>query len=130
MPEYVVERVINLLKEKYQKLTKINVLVIGVTYKKDVKDLRKSPALDIIDAFQKRDIKVSYYDPLIPYLKLNHINLRSIKLNKQELDKFDCAIITTDHSTVDYDFILKNSQLIFDTRNVYRNFKNNKVIKL
>ncbi|MDP2938112.1 MAG: nucleotide sugar dehydrogenase [Candidatus Omnitrophota bacterium] len=130
MPEYVVERVINLLKEKYQKLTKINVLVIGVTYKKDVKDLRKSPALDIIDAFQKRDIKVSYYDPLIPYLKLNHINLRSIKLNKQELDKFDCAIITTDHSTVDYDFILKNSQLIFDTRNVYNDFTNDKVIKL
>ena len=130
MPEYVTERVIDILKKKGKKLNKIKILVIGVTYKKDIKDLRKSPALDIIDFFQKKNIVVSYYDPIIPYLKLNHINLKSISLNKQQLSKFDCVIIATDHSSLDYDFILDNSKLIFDTRNVYRNFKNNKVIKL
>lgn len=138
MPEYVVERVVNLLNQKIPtcrqagkiKNEKSKILIIGVTYKSDVKDLRKSPALDIIDIFQKKNINVSYYDPLIPYLKLNHINLRSIDLKKQKLQKFDCVVIITDHSSLDYNFILKNSRLIFDTRNVYKNINNNKVVRL
>ncbi|MDP3732157.1 MAG: nucleotide sugar dehydrogenase [Candidatus Omnitrophota bacterium] len=130
MPEYVTERVINLLQKKGKKLNKIKILVIGVTYKKDIKDLRKSPSLDIIDAFQKNNIAVSYYDPIIPYLKLNHINLKSIGLNKQQLMKFDCVIIAVDHSSLDYKFILDNSKLVFDTRNAYRNFKNSKIVGL
>ena len=145
MPEYVVERVVQLMAHKSQVFAtklggsakfcsgtshKPQVLVIGVTYKKDVKDLRKSPALDIIDGFQKRKISVSYYDPLIPYLKLNHINLKSVGLNRKKLNAFDCVVIATDHSGVDYDFILKASRLIFDTRNVYRNISDKKIIKL
>ena len=130
MPEYVTERVINLLQKKGKKLNKIKILVIGVTYKKDIKDLRKSPSLDIIDTFHKNNIAVSYYDPIIPYLKLNHINLKSIGLNKQQLMKFDCVIIAVDHSSLDYKFILDNSKLVFDTRNAYRNFKNSKIVVL
>lgn len=130
MPEYVVQRVIGLLNKEGRKLNKIKVLVIGVTYKKDIKDLRKSPALDIIDIFHKHNIAVSYHDPIIPYLKLNHINLKSVTLDKRELSKFDCAIIAADHSSLDYKFILENSKLIFDTRNVYRHSKNSKVVKL
>jgi UDP-N-acetyl-D-glucosamine dehydrogenase len=126
MPNYVAERVINLLKGK----SKLKVLVIGVTYKRDVKDLRKSPALDIIDILQKKEVAVSYFDPLIPYLKLNHINLKSIELKRSSLKKFDCVIIATDHSGVNYNFILKNSKLIFDTRNVYKDIVNKKVYKL
>ena len=130
MPEYVVDRLGEALKEKNMKLEKAKILIVGVTYKKDIKDLRKSPSLDIIDILQKKNIAVSYYDPIIPYLKLGHINLKSITLNKQQLNRFDCVIIATDHSLLDYDFILENSKLIFDTRNVYKNSKNPKVIKL
>lgn len=132
MPEYVTERVVDLLKRNTPRQTKrkAQVLVIGVTYKKDVKDLRKSPALDIIENFQKRNISVSYYDPLIPYLKLNHFNLKSIDFNRENLSKFDCVVIATDHSSVDYGFILKNSKLIFDARNVYRGINSKKLIKL
>lgn len=130
MPEYVVERVNSLLNKNGKKLNEINVLVIGVTYKKDIKDLRKSPALDIIDIFLKHNISVSYHDPIIPYLKLNHINLKSVVLDKQKLAKFDCVIIASDHSSLDYNFILENSRLIFDTRNVYKHSKNIKVVKL
>jgi len=131
MPAFVVERVTHILQKKGKKLNKMKILVIGVTYKKDIKDLRKSPALDIIDIFQQNKIAVSYYDPIIPYLKLNHIiNLKSVSLNKQQLRKFDCAIIAADHSNVDYGFILRNSKLIFDARNVYKGIKNGKVIKL
>ncbi len=131
MPEYVVERVIEVLKRNTQyAIRNTRILIIGVTYKRDVKDLRKSPALDIIDNFQKRNIGVSYYDPLIPYLKLNHINLKSIDFNREKLSKFDCVVIATDHSSLNYDFILRNSRLIFDTRNVYSGAKTNKVVKL
>ena len=98
--------------------------------KKDVKDLRKSPALDIIEILQKKNMDISYFDPLIPYLKINHINLKSIDLSIGNLNKFHCVVIVTDHSAVDYDFILRNSKLIFDTRNVYKDCKNSKVIKL
>jgi UDP-N-acetyl-D-glucosamine dehydrogenase len=124
MPEYIVERVISSTGERPK------VLVIGVTYKKDIKDLRKSPAVDIIDILQKKNIPAAYYDPLIPYLKLNHIDLKSIDLDRRHLKKFNCVIIATDHSAIDYGFILKNSQLIFDTRNVYKNIRNRKVVRL
>jgi nucleotide sugar dehydrogenase len=130
MPEYVVERALGLLNKENKKLNKIKILVVGVTYKKDIKDLRKSPALDIIDILQKKNVKVAYYDPLIPYLKLNHINLKSVRLNKQRLSQFDCVVVSVDHSEVDYNFILKNSKLIFDCRNVYKNIKDSKVIRL
>ena len=106
------------------------ILVIGVAYKKDVKDLRKSPALDIIEILQKKKIAVSYYDPLIPYLKLNHINLQSINLTAQGLSRFDCVVIATDHTCVDYGFILKNAKFIFDLRNVYGKVKNKKIFRL
>jgi len=125
MPEYIAERVGGLLKPKAK------ILVLGVTYKKDVKDLRKSPALDIIDILQRKGFSVSYHDPLIPYLRLNHIiNLRSIELTKSGLAKFGCVIIATDHSSVDYDFLLRNSRLIFDARNVYSRLNNSKVVRL
>ena len=69
---------------------KIKILVVGATYKKDVRDLRKSPALDIIDIFQKKKVTVAYYDPLIPYLKVNHrINLKSVTLSKEALAGFE-----------------------------------------
>lgn len=127
MPEYAVERVGEILWHKGIPLHKANILLIGVTYKKDIKDLRKSPALDIINTLQKKNIKVNYYDPLIPYLKLNDINLKSIELNKKKLKSFDCAIIATDHSPLDYKFILDNSRIIFDTRNIYKNINSEKI---
>ncbi|MBM3252440.1 MAG: hypothetical protein FJZ11_06680, partial [Candidatus Omnitrophica bacterium] len=120
----------DILDENGKTLNKSNILIVGVTYKKDVKDLRKSPALDIIEGLQKKNASVSYYDPLIPYLKLNHINLKSIELKKGKLSNFDCVVIATNHTSVDYDFILKNSKLIFDTRCVYNGSKDKRVVIL
>jgi len=130
MPEYVVERLEKALKERGKSLKKSRILIIGVTYKKDIKDLRKSPPLDIIDILQKRGIKVSYSDPLIPYLKLSGINLKSEDLNARSLSCFDCVVITTDHSCIDYRFLIKGSRLIFDTRNVLKGIANKKIIRL
>ncbi|MCU0666154.1 MAG: nucleotide sugar dehydrogenase [Candidatus Omnitrophica bacterium] len=130
MPDYVVSRAGHSLKVKGVNIGKANILVVGVTYKKDIKDLRKSPSLDIIDSLKKHKAKVSYYDPLIPYLKVNNIDLKSIELTKSNLSSFDCVIIGTDHSNVDYKFLLENSRFIFDARNVYKGVKSDKVERL
>jgi len=130
MPRYVVERMEEALGAKGIALKKARILVVGVTYKKDIKDLRKSPSLDIIDILQKRNVKVSYFDPLIPYLRLNHINLKSIELKSAIIEKFDCVVIATNHSSLNYNFILKHSKLIFDSRNVYKGIKGKKIIVL
>jgi len=129
MPQYVVRRIQDILGKAGLKLEKAKVLVIGVTYKKDIKDLRQSPSLDIIEVLKDSNAEVDYYDPLIPYLKFSHINLKSINLTSKDLRKFDCVVIATDHTGIDYNFVLKNSNLIFDTRNVYKE-KSGKVVKL
>ena len=130
MPEYVIGRVENILQQRGAELQKSRILIAGVTYKKDIKDLRKSPSLDIIEGLMARQVPVSYYDSLIPYLKINHINLESIALSKRMLGSFDCVIVATDHSMVDYSFILKHSKLIFDTRNVYQGYGDKKIHRL
>jgi UDP-N-acetyl-D-glucosamine dehydrogenase len=84
----------------------------------------------MIEILQRRNSAVSYYDPLIPYLKIGHISLRSIDLSPKSLKKFDCVVIATDHSKVDYKFILKNSRLILDTRNVYKDINDRKISRL
>ncbi len=130
MPEYVVNRIESLLKDKGVMFNKSKVLIIGVAYKKDVKDLRKSPALDIIDILIKSRVKVSYHDPLVPYLKFPNLNLKSVFITKENLSKYDCVVIVTDHSRLDYNLILKNAKSIFDTRNVYIGKDNSKIIRL
>jgi len=130
MPNYVVNRVAELLGKSGVVLNKSRILVVGVTYKKDVKDLRKSPAIDIIDILQSKASDVSYYDPLIPYLKFNHTNLKSILFTENNLKKYDCVIIATEHGSIDYGFLLKNVKLIFDARNIYGNVKDGKIFRL
>ncbi|MDD5583979.1 MAG: nucleotide sugar dehydrogenase [Candidatus Omnitrophica bacterium] len=120
MPVHVVERVEGLLAKKDIALISAKVLILGVAYKKDVKDLRESPALELIEIFQKKGARVFFHDPLIPYLKIETINIKGIALNKNILKTFDCVVVVTDHSSIDYAFVKKNAKLIFDTRNIYK----------
>lgn len=125
MPAYIVERL-----NKIIPLSGAKILVLGITYKKDVKDLRKSPALEIIDLLKKKKAQVHYADPLIPYLKFDHFNLKTSHLDKETLIDMDCILVATDHSHFDYDFILEHSKKIFDTRNVYKGVKSGKITRL
>lgn len=120
MPKHVAGEVQGLLRAKSIPVEKARILILGVTYKKDVKDLRESPALDIIEQLQKKGARVDYSDPLIPYLKIDNINLRRVPLSRNILKKFDCVVLVTDHSGIDYGFVRRNCRVIFDTRNVYR----------
>lgn len=130
MPQYVVDRVEAALAGRGATPHAAHILVIGATYKKDVKDLRKSPALDIIGILQKRGIAVHYHDPLIPYLKIDHLDYKSVDVNAKSLSKYDCVLIATDHSCLDYAFIRKHARLIFDARNVYKGVRDEKVMKI
>jgi UDP-N-acetyl-D-glucosamine dehydrogenase len=130
MPQYVVSRLNALLREHRKTLSKSKILVLGVTYKKDVKDLRKSPALTLIEILQRNKAQVDYYDPLIPYLKIGGIRLTSIKLQPSRIRKYAAVLVATDHTKVDYGLILRSAQLIFDIRNVYRSIKHKKVVQL
>jgi UDP-N-acetyl-D-glucosamine dehydrogenase len=119
MPEYILRRIEEVLEHRGKELKRAKILVLGVTYKKDVKDLRKSPGIEVIRALKKRGALVSYSDPLIPFLKLSGIDLRSVVLNGRRIREFDCVLIASDHSSVDYKGLLKNAKLIFDSRNVF-----------
>ncbi|MFA5286795.1 MAG: nucleotide sugar dehydrogenase [Candidatus Omnitrophota bacterium] len=130
MPEYVVKRLEEALRSNGLELNGANILIIGLTYKKDIKDLRKSPSLDIFEILKKKRANVSYHDPLIPYFKFFGFNLKSLPLTRASLNKFDCVVIATDHSTLDYKLILENAKLIFDTRNIYKGKIESKVIRL
>ncbi|MFH1767556.1 MAG: nucleotide sugar dehydrogenase [Candidatus Omnitrophota bacterium] len=125
MPGYVVERLRDLLARQSKNMKGKKILILGVTYKKNVKDLRESSALDVIDQLLKEKAEVDYFDPLIPFLKINGIDLKLIPLTRENLSKYDCAVVITDHSDINYQFIRRHSRLIFDTRNIYKKDYNN-----
>ena len=123
MPHHVVTKIIEGLNDQRKPLRCSTVLLVGVAYKKDVKDLRESPALEIIDILVKKGAIVSYYDPYMPYLKIEGINLKSVEFTKESFSDSDCVVLVTDHSNVDYKFIAKNSKLVVDTRNILKEIK-------
>jgi UDP-N-acetyl-D-glucosamine dehydrogenase len=96
------------------------ILVVGVAYKKDIDDLRESPALDIIRLLHQQGAEVSYHDPYIPALDEDGEHLESVPLTKERVAGSDCVVIVTDHSKLDYDLIRANARAIVDTRNVLR----------
>ena len=132
MPHYVVSRIEAMLSKKKISVSKARILILGVTYKKDVKDLRESPALDIIDILTKKKAKVSYSDPYIPYLDIDSIKLKSTKISKENIKKHDLVVLVTAHAKFNYSMIARNAKLIFDTRNGFKNIASKKenIIKL
>jgi UDP-N-acetyl-D-glucosamine dehydrogenase len=120
MPEYVVERVAEFLNRHGKPLNGSNLVMLGLAYKKDIDDPRESPALTIYRLLRERQAKVSVNDPLIPAYKYGTLEIVSTPLTIELLQNADLVIITTDHSAYDYDWICKNTQLIFDTRNATR----------
>ncbi|MGH7802824.1 MAG: nucleotide sugar dehydrogenase [Candidatus Binatia bacterium] len=123
MPYYVVNRVAGALAECGKPLEGSRILVLGVAYKKDVNDLRESPALKLIELLEARGASLSYNDPYVPSLKsrtlrgYGTIDLESVPISPEELRRADCVLIATDHTDYDVEMIVRNSNLIVDTRN-------------
>jgi UDP-N-acetyl-D-glucosamine dehydrogenase len=124
MPHYVVEKIADSLNKLKKVLKAAKILLCGVAYKKDVQDLRESSAFEIIDILRHHGAYISYYDPYFPYLKIDEIDLKCVKFDKKTLKSFDCVVIVTDHTKVDYRFIAKNSRIVIDTRNALKDVEN------
>jgi UDP-N-acetyl-D-glucosamine dehydrogenase len=105
------------------------VLVLGLAYKKDIDDLRESPALTIIELLQKEGAVVSYNDPYFPFVgRGRKYDLQMKNTPLDNLGQYDCVLIVTDHSDYDYQKIVRESQLIVDSRNATRGIKSNKIV--
>ena len=133
MPNYAVERIKELIggaRRVSKSLKGVRILVVGATYKKDVKDLRKSPSIRLIEILQQNRSKVDYFDPIIPYLKVGSVDLVSIRLKPGAVKKYACVVIATDHTNVDYALLRRHAKMIFDIRNVYggKKYKNVRAI--
>ncbi len=120
MPEHAVTAVADALNAHQRCLNGARILVLGVAYKKDVDDLRESPALRIIELLGQRGAQVEYNDPyfpVIPPMRNYQFDLASVALTVESVARYDAVVITTDHSSYDYDFIVRHAKLVIDTRN-------------
>ncbi len=135
MPEFVVERTIEMLSDRAGlALSKASILVLGLAYKRDIKDVRESPALDVIRLLQAKGAKVQYNDPHVPKFYLEHGEhgepnrgaIKSAPLTTQLLKQSDLVIIVTDHTAYDYQWIVDNTKLVFDTRNATKKVTRNR----
>ena len=133
MPYYVIDRVVHALNERGMSIKSSKILVLGLAYKKDVDDTRESPSLKLIDLLMQRGAGVDYNDPYVPRtVKLRKYDLKmtSVPLTEENLGKYDCVVIATDHSDYDHDFIVKHSSLVVDTRNATKGVKErDKIVK-
>jgi len=117
MPAYVLEKITDALEGDGKSLGGSQVMVLGVTYKEDVGDLRESPALDVIRLMRERDAVVTYHDPYVPSLEVDGSNVEFVEISVEALRRSDCVVITTAHSFYDWSWILEHSRLVVDTRN-------------
>jgi UDP-N-acetyl-D-glucosamine dehydrogenase len=129
MPYHVLESVSKALNQHKKALNGAKVLVLGLAYKKDIDDLRESPSLTIIELLQKDGALVSYNDPYFPTVgKGRKYDLQMKCAPLDNLGQYDCVLIVTDHSDYDYAGIVRESQLIVDTRNATRGIKSSKIV--
>jgi UDP-N-acetyl-D-glucosamine dehydrogenase len=120
MPRYVVSRLAAGLEARGKSLKDSEILLIGAAYKRDIEDVRESPALAIINLLDTRAAKVRYHDPHVPILRSRHLKseMRSTPLTVANISAADAVLIVTDHHQVDYRLVLQHAQLVVDTRNV------------
>ena len=130
MPHHVVELISAGLNKSQMPINGSKILIIGTAYKKNINDLRESPALDIIQLLNELNAKIDYFDPFIPEINMNKKIIKCIDLTSENISKFDICVIITDHDEIDYDLIFRKSNLILDTRNIYADKKDKKVIRL
>ena len=120
MPLYVVTKVMDALNEVRQTVNGARILVLGVAYKRDIDDLRESPALDIIRLLQERGADVSYHDPYVPDLEHEGLDLASAPLSEEALEAADAVVIVTDHTCLDYGWVAGHARIVVDTRNALK----------
>jgi len=131
MPRYVVDRIVELLNQRRIPINGARILILGITYKRDIDDTRESPALSIIEELLELEGAISYHDPYVPGFEYNGVKLSRVELSPELLSEQDLVVVTTDHQSYDWQFVVKHSRLILDTRNAVSNASNpSKVVRL
>jgi UDP-N-acetyl-D-glucosamine dehydrogenase len=128
MPHFVVDKVQNALNDAGKPVKGSRIHVMGVAYKRDIDDMRESPALDVILLLEKRGAQITYSDPHVPVLKLDGLNLQASP--ETEAAAADCVVIVTDHTAFDYAALVKRASLIVDTRNALKGIASPKIVRL
>jgi UDP-N-acetyl-D-glucosamine dehydrogenase len=116
MPVFVVDKVREALNQHRKAVNGASVLVLGVAYKKDIEDVRESPALDVIRLLDADGATVSYHDPFVPELNEDGLHLESIELTDRALADADAVVIITDHTAFDYQRVVEESSVLIDAR--------------
>jgi UDP-N-acetyl-D-glucosamine dehydrogenase len=129
MPEFVVEKVQNALNDAAKAVRGSHIHILGAAYKRDIDDVRESPALDIIHLLRRLGAKVTFFDPYVQSIRLDDITLESEDLFTAVAEA-DCVVIATDHRNVDYETVVERSRLIVDTRNALKGFHSPKIVRL
>jgi len=130
MPYHVIASVVSALNQRKKSLNGSKVLVLGVAYKRDIDDLRESPSLTIIELLQKEGAQVSYNDPYFPFVgRGRHYDLQMKCEDLNNLGQYDCVLIVTDHTDYDYAKIVKESQLVVDTRNATKGLNSPNIVR-
>jgi UDP-N-acetyl-D-glucosamine dehydrogenase len=132
MPEYVVNKVMHALNENKKCLNGAEILLLGLSYKKDIDDLRESPSLKLIELLQDEGAGVDYNDDYvteIPRLRKYKFNKKSVKITPKNISKYDLVLLSTDHSYYDHEMIFKNAKILVDTRNAFKEYKSKKLYK-
>ena len=123
MPQYVVDKLVSTLNEHGKSLKNSRVLALGIAYKRNVDDMRESPSVYVMELLRDWGADVAYSDPQVPEfpkMREHSFDLQSVELTAENLEAFDAVVLLTDHSDFDYDFILKHSTILVDTRGKYR----------
>ena len=128
MPEFCTSKIVKILNDEKIDLKTAKIFALGAAYKPNVDDVRESPALEIIKNLVKMGVSVSYNDPFVP--KIGEIGLESVKISEDSLEEADLVLILTNHSEYDAEFIAKNSKLVFDTRNLLKDYDCANIVRL
>lgn len=134
MPFWVIRKLMDALNDRGKSLKGSKILVLGAAYKKDIDDPRESPSFKLMEILIDKGAEVDYNDPFIPELpsmRMYDVKGKSVELTEENLAKYDCVLVSTDHSVYEFDFIVKHAQLVIDTRNATVNVKDtdNKIVK-
>jgi UDP-N-acetyl-D-glucosamine dehydrogenase len=130
MPYHVVQRVGEALNDRGKALKNSKVLVLGMAYKKDIDDLRESPSLTIIELLRRQGAVISYNDPYFPKVgRGRHFDLNMTCVPLDDLSGYDCVLIITDHSAYDYNRIVREAQLVIDTRNATKGIQSDNIVR-
>ena len=130
MPHFAVQKVQNALNDVSKPVKGSHIHIVGVAYKRNIDDVRESPALDVIHLLEKRGATVTYSDPYVPSIRLEGHRVAHAEDLMSNAVKADCCVIITDHTDFDYDGLISNAKLIVDTRNALKGRKSDKIVRL